>query len=107
MIKVSIMFPRLLNGEFDFRYYIESHMVMIKNLMGSALIDCTVEKGIASFHPEERSPFIAIAVLTFKSWELFESSFLDKANVKKIQADISSFTSIEPLLQVSEVTIAR
>ena len=56
---------------------------------------------IAGGAPGSASPYVAIANLTFDSVPVFEAAFGPHA--KEIMADIPRYTSIEPIIQISEV----
>lgn len=102
-IKVSVIYP---NGEgktFDMDYYTSKHIPLVGGLLGDAIVDATVEKGIGSAAPGSVAPFLAMGNLYFESLESFQNSFGPHA--EEIMSDIPNFTNIEPIVQISEVMI--
>jgi uncharacterized protein (TIGR02118 family) len=47
MIKVSVLYPNTSGAKFDMTYYLESHMPMVRDVMGGALKGLNVEQGLA------------------------------------------------------------
>jgi uncharacterized protein (TIGR02118 family) len=63
----------------------------------------SIEQGVTGGTPGSPAPFVAIAHLTFDSVPAFEAAFGPHA--EEIMADIPKYTSIEPVIQISEVQI--
>jgi uncharacterized protein (TIGR02118 family) len=100
MIRVSILYPRKDGARFDWAYYTGTHIPLVGRKLGSAVKSAAIEQGIAGGAPGSPAPFVAIANLTFESVAAFESAFAPHAN--EIMADIAKYTSIEPIIQISE-----
>ena len=103
MIKVSVLYP---NGEgktFDIDYYSNQHVAMLGKLLGDAVKGATIEKGLAGGAPDSSAPFAAMGNLYFESIEAFEKSF--GPNAEQIMGDVTNFTNIEPIIQISEVVV--
>jgi uncharacterized protein (TIGR02118 family) len=103
MIRVSVLYPKKDGARFDWAYYTGTHVPLVGLKLGSALKSVAIEQGIAGGAPGSPAPFVAIANLTFDSVAAFEAAFAPHAN--EIMADIPRYTSIEPIIQISEVKI--
>src|SRR5215470_1138718 len=103
MIKVSVLYPQRSDTKFNMNYYVDHHMPMVRQLLGSALKGMLVEQGICGEKPGSPAPFIATGHLLFESLEVYETSFAPHA--EEITADIPKYTNSEPLIQIGEVKL--
>ncbi|MNL19851.1 EthD protein [compost metagenome] len=103
MIDVSIFYPNEAGCTFDFDYYRDHHMTMIHEKMAGACSHFTIEKGLQGPIPESDPAYIAIGHLFFESLDAFAVAFGPHA--KAIGADIANYTSIKPIIQISEVPV--
>jgi len=101
MIKLTVMYPNSADIKFDKQYYIKEHSKLLSDLLGDAVIASDINMGISGASPEQPTPFIIIANLTFESHETFQKSF--GANAEKILADLTNFTNVQPQVQISEI----
>src|SRR5579871_5827874 len=100
MIKLSALYPNNEGATFDMDYYCQKHIPMVRQLLGSACINASVEKGIAGLIPGAKADYIVIGQLYFENLEGFSSSFVRHANA--IIADVPNFTTTTPIAQISE-----
>ena len=101
MIKVSVMYP---NGEgktFDLDYYLNKHLPMVSNLMGDAIKDAAVERGLGGAEPGSAPIYLVMSHMYFDAIEDFENSF--GPNAATIMADIPNYTNTQPDIVISEV----
>ncbi|MFY0604579.1 MAG: EthD family reductase [Flavobacteriaceae bacterium] len=103
MIKVSVLYPNAEGKKFDMHYYCNTHIPLVKKLLGSALKGATVEKGLGGAVPGSPASFAGMGNMYFDSVEEFGNAFGPNAN--EIMGDLPNFTNIEPVVQVSEVMI--
>ena len=97
MIRASVLYPNELGKKFDFDYYINRHMVMVrKRLEPHGLIRCEVDKAA-----DPTSPFIAAGHLYFNSLEDFRNCFF--AHAGEFASDMLNYTDIPPQIQISEI----
>ena len=101
MIKVSVFYPNQPGSKFDMDYYCNSHIPLAKKLIGSALKGASVDQGIAGGAPGVPADYVAIGHLLFDYVEAFQTSF--EPHAKILMADIPNYTSIQPIIQISEV----
>ena len=103
MIKVTVVYPNTAGSHFDIRYYCNTHIPLVRKLLGPALKGVAVEHGIAGATPGSPAPFLAIGQLQFDSVEAFEESF--GRHAQEIMADIPNYTNTQPVIQISEVKL--
>jgi len=101
MIKVSAFYPNGDGSTFDMDYYCNKHVPMAKSLLGGALKELAVDKGIAGGMPNSPSPYLAIGHLYFESIAEFQNAFGPHA--EKLVADMPNYTNTQPVIQISEV----
>jgi uncharacterized protein (TIGR02118 family) len=75
MVKVSVMYPNHEGTKFDMTYYINRHIPMVRQLLGSALRGVSVEQGISGEEPGSPAAYVATGHLLFDSVEAFQTSF--------------------------------
>jgi uncharacterized protein (TIGR02118 family) len=102
MIKVSVFYPNSAGAKFDMAYYTTKHMPMVKRLV-AACKSIAAEQGLGGGAPGAPATYIAIGHLTFDSVEAFQSGFGPHA--PEIMADIPKYTNVQPVIQVSEITL--
>lgn len=105
MIKVSIMYPYTEGARFDHDYYRDRHMPMVKSRLGNACAYYTVEKGLTGGAPGEPPAFVAMCAFVCDTAEGYETALQEHRS--EILGDISNYTDIAPVIQVSEVVVER
>ena len=103
MIKVSVLYPGVEGDKFDFAYYCDNHIPMVKEKLGAACKAVTVEQGLGGGTPGSDATYIAMGHLLFNSVEEFQVAFGPHA--ESIMADIPNYTKAQPVIQISEVLI--
>ena len=103
MICVTVLYPRITGARFDWAYYVEKHIPMVRQKLGAALKGVRIERGLAGEAPDSAAPYEAVVDLLFDSVEAFQAAF--GAAEAEIVADIPNYTSIEPVVQISEVVM--
>lgn len=101
MATISVMYPRQQGGTFDFDYYRDVHVPLVRRLWGGAgLVSGQALKGVAAADGAE-SPFYAIGLIHFDSLEALNGAVAG-AHAGEIMGDIPNFTNVKPIVQVSE-----
>ncbi len=103
MVKVSVMYPNHEGTKFDMTYYINRHIPMVRQLLGSALRGVSVEQGISGEGPGSPASYVAMGHLLFDSVEAFQTSFGPHAQA--IMEDIPNYTNSVPIVEISEVKL--
>jgi uncharacterized protein (TIGR02118 family) len=103
MIKVTVLYPNEENKNFDIKYYFDTHMPLVRKLVGDACKKVEVEKGIAGGTPGSKPMYHIIAHFHYNTVEDFIAAFNPHATT--ILGDIPNFTDITPVIQISEVVL--
>ncbi|UTH75916.1 EthD family reductase [Chromobacterium sp. IIBBL 290-4] len=103
MITVSVVYPQYAGARFDFDYYLQRHIPLVRQLVGSALRAVTVEKGLSGAESGSEPGYIAAARLTFDSVESFQKAFGPHA--ARIMGDVANYTDIQPEIQYNETLL--
>ena len=100
-IKVTIMYANGDDKTFDMDYYTQSHMPMLAELFGEAMIKYEIDEGMAGRTPDDPLPYLAIGYLHFNSLSDYQEAF--GPNAEQILNDIPNYTNIRPTVQISKV----
>lgn len=103
MIKFSVFYPAVEGTRFDIDYYINRHLPMVMEKFGSACKGLSAEQGITGGMPGTPLTFAAMCHFTFDSIDAFQAAIMPHA--KEIMGDVSNYTDITPVMQVSEVKL--
>jgi uncharacterized protein (TIGR02118 family) len=103
VIKVSVLYPNTAGCKFDMGYYLEKHMPMVQQKLGSACKRMAVEQGIAGGGPGAPATYVAMGHLYFDTTDAFQAAFAPHAQA--ILADIPNYTNTQPTIQISEVKL--
>ncbi len=96
MIRASVLYPNEPGKKFDFDYYINRHMVMVRQRLAPyGLIRCEVDKAT-----DVASPFLAVGHLYSTHWRIFRTAFLPTLMNSQ---SICRITDIPPQMQISEI----
>ena len=99
MIRVTVMYPRQESGTFNYDYYLNNHVPLMKARLGSALKKMDMFKGISSASGGDEA-FITIAHLWFDSVDALNAAF--DPNAQEILGDMANFTNLQPTVQIDE-----
>ena len=103
MVKVSVLYPNREGMKFDMAYYLNHHIPLIRQLLGSALKRVSVEQGISGEEPGTPAPYATTCHLLFDSVQAYQTSFSPHA--QEIIEDIPKYTNSQPLIQIGEVKV--
>ena len=105
MIRVTGLYRDTFNSEFDFDYYMSTHMPLVKKRLADfGMGDFEVERGIEAADGEA-APYICIVHIEFPSIDDFKRG-LEKHG-EELSADVPNSTKIAPEMQVSEIVKSR
>jgi uncharacterized protein (TIGR02118 family) len=104
VISVTVLYPNQEGAKFDMGYYLSKHIPMVKKLLGSALKGVTVEQGLGGGAPGSSAAYSTICHLFFDSVEAFQTAFGPHA--ASVQGDVRNYSSVTPVIQVSEVKLS-
>lgn len=103
MIRISIFYPHTPGAKFDMKYYTEKHLPMVKQRLSPACKSYGVDVGLGGGAPGSPPTYGTIGYLYFDSVEAFGQAFGPHA--AEIQGDVANYTTIQPIVQISEVKI--
>jgi uncharacterized protein (TIGR02118 family) len=102
MLRVSVLYPP--SDRFDIEYFANTHMKMVAEKCGAALVRSEVDKGIQGAMPGSPAPYVAAAHMYFNSLAEFGAAFAPHAGA--IMADMPNYTDSRPTVQISEIVEA-
>jgi uncharacterized protein (TIGR02118 family) len=100
MIVVSVMYPGGASDTFDERYYLDTHIPLVKERwggMGLEGVELLRGTGSADGSP---AAYGVLALLRFRSLSDFQKA--GQAHGQEIFADIPKFTNVQPVVQINE-----
>lgn len=105
MTRISILYPRIEHGHFDFDYYLSRHMPRAIELLSAhaGFRGATVERGVAGVEPGTSPGYVAACFLSFDSAEAFMAAFTPHA--QELQGDMPHYTNIAAEIQFNEVLL--
>jgi uncharacterized protein (TIGR02118 family) len=71
MSKVTVVYPNTAGSHFDIRYYCDTHIPLVRRLLGPALKGLAVEHGIAGATPGSPPPIWRSASFNSILWKRF------------------------------------
>lgn len=100
MNRIFVIYPNSEDCHFNMNYYVQKHVPLVEKRLGSVLKAVSVDEGISGVAGSP-APFIAIGSLLIESME----GYLEAMNIhgEELRADIPNFTTIKPIIQISEV----
>lgn len=101
MIKVSVLYPYSEGSKFDHDYYRDSHLPLVKKLLGEAMVYYGIDKALGGDTPPA---FHAMCHLVLRSPE--DLGALSE-HMGTFAADIPNYTDVQPTVQVSEIIVER
>ncbi|MCD9624750.1 EthD family reductase [Rhabdothermincola salaria] len=93
MIRLSVLYPKTDGATFDHDYYRDSHVPLALAKWGLESAD--IDKGIDG-------PYEAAVHFTFESMEAMGAA-LGGEGTAEVQGDVPNYTTIAPVMQISEI----
>jgi uncharacterized protein (TIGR02118 family) len=100
MIKLSVMYPQSEGMKFDMDYYRETHIPMVRRLIGENLRGLSID--LAAVGAGLPAPYAVIANLLFESVNTMQAALAEHGPV--LMADIPNYTNAQTVIQVSETS---
>jgi uncharacterized protein (TIGR02118 family) len=92
MIRVSVFYPKTDGATFDHDYYRDSHVPLACSTWG---VSAEIDKGV-------NGPYEAAVHFTFESMDAMGAAMAAEGT-GAIMADVPNYTTITPVMQVSEI----
>ncbi len=97
---LTVLYPWQSDARFDFDYYLNKHLVMLRELYGAAVGRMEVHKGLRKGDGSAPA-FVASVSIEILSMEAFEAA--GNQHFPKLIADLPNFTNITPVGQIEEI----
>ncbi len=97
MVVVTVMYAA--DARFDFDYYRDKHLPLIRQLWGTALVDCQPLRSVATADGTP-PPYQVITLLHFRDMASLQEAMA--AHGAAVAADLANFTDRQPLIQINE-----
>jgi uncharacterized protein (TIGR02118 family) len=102
MVRISVLYPNEAGKKFDYDYYTNKHMKLVRDRLGSfGVVRTEVDKGMAGGAPGSSAPYVAIGHVYASTLADFQKGMGQHG--KEIMADIPNYTNIQPQMQISEI----
>ncbi len=98
-VSLQVIYPIGTETHFDFDYYVDTHLPLVGEHMGSHIERTVVTKGIAG-GPDEAAGHYAIATIIFEDQDAMNDA-MSKAG--PVLADLPNFTNVKPQMLIGEV----
>ena len=104
MVRMSVYYPSQPGTTFDHDYYAGAHRRLVEERLGAlGLRRVEIERGVAGYGGAP-APYVAVGHLLFDSMETLGSAWA--AGGDDVVADVPRFTSVQPVVQISEIVPA-
>lgn len=107
MFNICSIYPNKKGARFDFDYYLNTHIPLSIEKLGSAtgFKGVSVERGMSIESPPIESSYVAMCHYYFETLEDFMLAFMPHA--AELQGDIKNYTDMEPIIQINKVEITK
>lgn len=95
MIRLSVFYPKTDGASFDHDYYRDKHVPLACRTWGVDPSKAQIDKGVDG-------PYEAAVHFTFGSLEELGTA-MGGDGTQEVLADVANYTSIQPVLQTSEI----
>jgi uncharacterized protein (TIGR02118 family) len=103
MIAVNVLYKNTDALKFNMNYYLNTHIPLVKRLLGPALTGVVVQHGLSGAAPGSTPEFLVITQLSFDSVESFQRAFGPHAAA--VTGDLPNFCGEAPIIQISDVRL--
>ncbi len=97
MVRVLVLYPRIEGKKFDFNYYKNHHMKLVKEKLNPVKVE--IDFGIVN--QENPSPYIVVSHMIFESQEQLTNRYKEFSKI--LNEDKLKFTDIDIIRQISEI----
>ena len=101
MVRVTAFYAHSDDAQFDWDYYVNKHLPMVREVLGGKLLGMEVDRGLHGLAAGLPPLYMALARLDFESEEVLQELMISV--VPSIVKDIPNYTSVALQIQVSEV----
>lgn len=98
-LSLQVIYPVLPDTNFNFDYYLGTHMPMVGQYMGAFIDQTLVTRGLAG-GPDTPPGIYAVATMVFADQAALDAAL---AAAAPVLADIANFTNVAPQMLIGEV----
>jgi len=98
-VSLQVIYPITKGTEFDFDYYLGTHMPLVAEHMGPHIDRTLVTRGLAG-GPDMPPGHFAVATMVFADAAAMDAAMRASGPV---MADVANFTNVQPQILVGEV----
>jgi uncharacterized protein (TIGR02118 family) len=95
MIRVTVNYPTTEGANFDHDYYKATHVPLCLSSWAPHVKSAQIDKGV-------NGPNVAAVHFTFESVAAFQAALGSEAT-GAVMADVANYTTIAPVMQISEI----
>ncbi len=100
MYRLTVAYPAKQGGTFDFAYYRDKHMPMVRAGLGANVTKTEIAKGVGGGGGAP-APYTCIGTVYFKSLEEFGKGMAQHG--ASFMNDVPNYTNITPTVQIEEM----
>ncbi len=105
MIRMSVYYPNQPGATFDHDYYAGPHRRFVEERFAElGLRRLEIDRGVAGYGGGP-APYLAVGHLLFDSLDTLQSAW--EAAGAELVAELPKFTSVQPVVQISEIVPAE
>ncbi len=102
MIRLSVMYPATPGSQFNWDYYLGTHLEMSRRLLTPhGPVRLEIDRGLGSFPPGTPPPYHAVGHLFFHTLADMQNTLADTA--ADFIADERNYTTVPSVVQINEV----
>ena len=98
--RLTVTYPNSADGRFDFTYYRDKHMPLVRARLGANVTRTEIGKGVAS-GDGGKAGFVCVGQVWFNSMSELQAAM--KQHGAEIMGDIPNYTNIKPNVQFEEL----
>jgi uncharacterized protein (TIGR02118 family) len=97
---ITVLYPAKGNEAFDFDFYFNRHIPLIKDILGNSLHRIEVRRG-QSAQDGGTPTYVAVISIWIADWEAYEKAMAARA--QELIDEVPLFTKVMPIIQTDEV----
>lgn len=100
MYCVTVLYPNQPDAHFDFDYYRDQHLPMMRRLLGDNILQMELRRGLQAVDGGA-APYLCLLNTQIRSAEAFTRVMTEQAEL--VLGDIPNYTNLKPLIQIDQL----
>ena len=100
MYRLTVTYPNDADGRFDFTYYRDKHMALVRARLGANVTKTEIGKGVSA-GDGGTAPYVCVGQVWFKSLDELQKCM--GKHGAEIMGDVPNYTNIKPTVQLEEL----